>query len=65
VKRRRVLLLTHEELVPPDSLEGLDEAEVYKFQMELDVLHGLRRLGHEVQTVGVKDEIGPIRQAVE
>jgi D-alanine-D-alanine ligase len=63
--KRRVLLLTHEELVPPDSLEELDEADVYKFQMELDVLRGLGRLGHEVQTVGVKDEIGPIRRAVE
>lgn len=65
MKRRRVLVLTHEELVPPDSLEGLSEAELYKIQMEVDVLAGLRALGHDLQTVGVKDEVSPIRAAVE
>ena len=28
MKRRRVLLLMHEELVPPESIEGLSEEEI-------------------------------------
>jgi D-alanine-D-alanine ligase len=65
VKRLRVLVLMHEELVPPAQLEGLTEQQIHTFKMERDVLEGLRALGHEVQAVGVRDELSPIRQTIE
>lgn len=64
MKRRRVLVLMHQELVPPDSLEGVPDAEVNKWKMEYDVLATLERLGHEVVPVGVEDELAPIRRAI-
>ncbi len=65
MKRLRILLLMHEELVPPDSLRGLPEKEKLLVTMEHDVLGGLRALGHDVQSVGVRDELAPIRTAIE
>jgi len=65
VKRLRVLILMHEELVPPDSLEGLSEQEVIRIAMEYDVRVALEELGHDVRVLGVKDELGPIRRAIE
>lgn len=65
MKRLRVLVLMHEELMPPPQLDGLSEQEIYKFKMERDVLEGLRELGHDVQAVGVRDELTPIRQTID
>ena len=65
MKRLRVLVLMHEELMPPANHAELGEQEVYTFKMERDVLDGLRELGHDVQAVGVRDELAPIRQAID
>jgi D-alanine-D-alanine ligase len=65
MKRLRILVLTHEDLVPPDSLEGLSEKEILSVQKEYDVASGLRELGHEVQVLGVSHDLVPIRQHVE
>ena len=65
MKRLRILVLMHEELMPPAQTEGLSEQEIYTFKMERDVLAGLRELGHDVQAVGVRDELSPIRQAID
>jgi D-alanine-D-alanine ligase len=64
LKKLRVLVLMHEELVPPESLEGMSEREIMQIAMEYDVRHALRELGHEIQVLGVKDELGPIRTAI-
>lgn len=64
MRRLRVLVLMHQELVPPDSLEGHSEEEINRWKMEFDVLAALERLGHEVRPLGVEDEILPIRQAI-
>jgi D-alanine-D-alanine ligase len=65
MKRLRVLVLTHEDLVPPDSLEGREEDEIARWRKEYDVAEGLRELGHEVQILGVSHDLTPIRQHVE
>ncbi|HXK21876.1 MAG TPA: ATP-grasp domain-containing protein [Myxococcota bacterium] len=59
--RHRVVVLCHEDLVPPDSIEGLSAPEVDAFRTEYDVARALRELGHEVQVVGVSDDLAPIR----
>jgi len=65
MKRLRVLVLTHEDLVPPDSLEGHEASEIELWRKEYDVASGLRELGHEVQILGVSHDLTPIRQHVE
>jgi D-alanine-D-alanine ligase len=62
-KRLKVLVLMHEELVPPDSLSGLSPQKIAEFQTELDVIRGLEKLGHEVLQLGVGSDLGPIRHA--
>ena len=64
-RKLRVVVLMHPSMVPPDSLEGVSEAEAYKWKTEYDVVNTLRELGHEVQPLGVADELAPIRNAIE
>lgn len=63
-KKLRVLVLVHEDLIPPDSLEGLDEKEISRFKTEYDVCTGLQQLGHDVQVLGLRDELRPLRHAI-
>lgn len=62
MRRLRVLVLMHESLVPPDSIENPEA--VGEWKMEWDVCSALRNLGHEVTKLGVADELAPIRRAV-
>lgn len=63
--RLRVLVLMHEALVPPDTIEGLSEAEVVPFKTEYDVTVTLRDMGHEVRPLGVASDLGALRSAIE
>lgn len=63
-RRRRVLLLCHEDLVPPPDLKGYSEGEILAFRTEYDVAWALRELGHEVRILGVSDDLIPIRECV-
>jgi D-alanine-D-alanine ligase len=56
--------LAHESLVPPEGAEKLPEVERLDFQTELDVKRALEKLGHEVQLVGLSDELAPLRNAI-
>ena len=62
--KRRVLVLVREGLIPPESVEGLTEEQVDPFRMELNVLNALESLGHESHTIGVYDDLTPIREAL-
>ncbi len=63
-KKLRVLVLVHEDLVPPETLEGHDEKEIAAWRTEFDVCQGLRELGHQVQVLGVQTDLGVIRAAI-
>lgn len=63
MRKRRILLLVHELLVPPDDPGEVDLAEV-EWKTEWDVLVTLRDLGHEVRVLGVGAELQPIRRMV-
>jgi D-alanine-D-alanine ligase len=65
MKRIRVILLTHEDLVPPDSIEGIPTKDVQPYKTEFCVADTLRKMGHEVQVLGVSDDLLPIRRLVE
>ncbi len=66
VKRKlRVIVLVREDLMPPDSLDGYSERDVELIKTEYDVVSTLKSMGHEVWPVGVRSELGVIREAIE
>ena len=59
--KMRVLVLTHQTLDLPDSIDGMSAEEIAPWKTEYDVVTALRDLGHEVQTLGGTDELAAIR----
>ena len=64
MKKLRVMALMDEELVPPDSIEGLTDEEIINWKTEYDVCTTLRELGHDVLKLGVSTDTGVIRNAL-
>src|ERR1051325_9779417 len=63
MRRLRVLVLMHDYLVPPTDVTGHDLATV-AWKTEYDVLKTVRDdVGHELHVLGVRDDLGQIRQA--
>jgi D-alanine-D-alanine ligase len=63
-RKYRVLLLMHEDLMPPDTLDGMSDEEVDPIKTEYDVWVGLQHLGHEVVRLGIHDALGPLRRVL-
>src|SRR6266700_1480542 len=58
----RVLVLVHRHLIPPDKVEEGTDITSAPWRTEYDVITALRAMGHEVQTLGVHDDLGEIRR---
>lgn len=65
MRKLRILVLTHPDLEPPESLSALTPKEAFELKTEIDVISTLRRLGHDVHVLGVQWELRPIREAVD
>jgi D-alanine-D-alanine ligase len=65
MRKKRVLVLTHVDLLPPDDIAGKPDDEVIEYKTDYDVLTGLRDLGHEVHPLGLYDDLTPLRQAIQ
>src|SRR5262247_3177168 len=65
MKRLRVLVLMHPDLIPPESSQGLSEQEINNWKTEYDVVSTLRAAGYDVKPLGVHDELRPIRDEIE
>jgi D-alanine-D-alanine ligase len=65
MRKKRVLVLMHEDLVPPDDIAGKSDAEIIEYKTEYDVVTGLREQGHEVQPLGLYDDLTPLRRAIQ
>lgn len=63
-KKRRVIVLMHEDFIPPQSLDGLSEERVMHIKTEYDVVTTLEDLGHDVMPLGVTSDLGVIRKAI-
>src|SRR5947208_14640818 len=63
-KKLRVIVLCHEDLVPPDSIDDLTTKEIAPFKTEWDVISTLKTMGHEVSPVGVYNNLGVIGNAL-
>jgi D-alanine-D-alanine ligase len=64
MKRLRVLVLMHGDLVPPDKIDDRDVTTM-AWRTEYDVVTTLKKLGHEVYPVGVTNDLGVIRAAID
>jgi D-alanine-D-alanine ligase len=65
MKRLRVLVLLHPDLVPPNSLEASSDQEAHSWKTEYDVVSTLRTAGHDVRPLGVQHELKTIRDEIE
>lgn len=64
-KRLTILVLVHEDLIPPESIEGMSDEEIAPFKTEFDVAATLRDMGHRVIPLGVGSDLSVIRAAVD
>ncbi|MFT7638890.1 MAG: D-alanine-D-alanine ligase [Pirellulaceae bacterium] len=64
MKKLRIAALVRTGLVPPDSLEGISDKELDVWKAEFDVISTLREMGHDVQPVGVFDDLAPLREII-
>ena len=64
MKKQRVLLLVHETLIPPETLEGFTEQQIEEWRTEYDVSTTLRAMGHEVRILGLGDNLAELRAAI-
>jgi D-alanine-D-alanine ligase len=64
MKRLRVLVLMHEDLVPPEQVNGHD-LQTVEWRTEHDVVSTLKKLGHEVLPLGVKSDLDVIHSTIE
>ena len=65
VKKLRILVLVHEDLVPPETLDGYTDKQIQEWRCEFDVVTTLREMGHDVRPLGVWDDLGKIRKQIE
>jgi D-alanine-D-alanine ligase len=62
VSRLRILALVHRHLIPPDTIEEGTDITAAPWRTEYDVISTLRGAGHDVQPLGVHDDLGEIRR---
>jgi D-alanine-D-alanine ligase len=58
----RVLALVHRHLMPPAKVEEGTDITAAPWRTEYDVITTLTAMGHEVQPLGVHDDLGEIRR---
>jgi D-alanine-D-alanine ligase len=63
--KQRILVLVHETLVPPDSLEGVREQDAAEYRTEYDVVSCLRASGHDVRPIGIGDSLTELRATIQ
>jgi D-alanine-D-alanine ligase len=64
MKSYRVLTLVNANLIPPESMEGKTDREIDEWKTEFDVVSTLREMGHQVEILGLDDDLTPLRQAI-
>lgn len=61
----RVIVLMHKDLMPPETLEGVENKEQAEWRTEYDVVNTLKQMGHEVYPVGLHSDLEVIAKARE
>jgi len=65
MQKQRILVLVHETLVPPETLEGVREQDAAEYRTEFDVISSLRKAGHEVRPIGIGDSLTELRTVIQ
>lgn len=65
MKPLRIAALVDRDLVPPETLKGHSDKEIAEWRMEFDVVSTLRGMGHEVEPVGIRDDLTPLRERLQ
>ena len=65
MQKQRVLVLVHETLVPPETLEGIGEEAAAEYRTEYDVVSCLRESGHDVRPIGIGDSLTELRATIQ
>jgi D-alanine-D-alanine ligase len=65
MKKQKILVIMHESLVPPDSIEGLSQQVVDEWRTEYDVVTHLKKAGHDVRTLGVYDSLTALKATIQ
>lgn len=55
----------HEDTVPPDTIDGVEYQEMLDWKGEYDVMATLEDLGHRVRRVGLYEDLGVLRTAID
>jgi D-alanine-D-alanine ligase len=63
-KPQRVLVLVHETLVPPETIDGYTDEEIDEWRTEFDVTTSLRAMGHEIKVLGLGDNLTELRATI-
>src|SRR5689334_7256148 len=64
MKPQRILVLMHETLVPPATLNGYSQSQIDEFRTEYDVVRQLEASGHEVRCLGLGDNLQELTATV-
>jgi len=64
-RKLKIVVLVQEDLIPPDTLDGCAEKDIKLWKTEFDVNSTLKSIGHETQPIGLSNDLGPIRKALE
>ncbi|MCB0393352.1 MAG: ATP-grasp domain-containing protein [Bdellovibrionales bacterium] len=64
MKKRRVLVLLHKDLIPPDTVPKGYDIENASWKTEYHVIQALKKLGHEVRVTGILGDLNPIRTSI-
>ncbi len=65
MRRLRILVLMHEDLVPPASLDGFSKKEISEWKTEYDVVVTLQDAGHEARPLGVSSDLAVVRETID
>ncbi|HEX9880139.1 MAG TPA: D-alanine--D-alanine ligase, partial [Candidatus Binatia bacterium] len=63
MKKLRVMVLMHEDLVPPEDVSGEDVAAA-EWKTEYNVVSTLREMGHDVLPLGVRSDLEVIHRTI-
>jgi len=66
VKKKRILVLMHRDLVPPPEAKLKEEERLTTpWTTEYDIMINLKKMGHDVQALGVYSDLTKIRNAID
>jgi D-alanine-D-alanine ligase len=65
MKKLKILVVAHESLIPPESLEGYDLRQIDEWRTEYDVVSHLKKSGHDVRCIGLLDSLTELRTTIQ